>query len=617
MRQALLLLVACPLAAAALACFGAGVSVAGDPQVKERTKPRLTSKQKARVELGRRLFFDPAASPSGARSCASCHSPDHGWSDPARVSADDVGDTRRHSQTILDAAFHANAHWDGEFDSVEALVVARLGTDPRERTPGGGYGGHRSLTPRGRKAPQPTPVTPGERRPFVDQVLEPHGASQLVVERLRAGGRYAPAFRAAFGDKKLTLGRIAIAIGMFTQSVESTTSPYDRYMAGELDAISASAKRGLELFNGRAGCNQCHTSGGAHAFFTDFAFHNTAVAHHELSHLDFEGDSEAALRRRLMRKALRGREGKVDPEQLAQLLDVRDRGRGLRTGKAKDDRTFKTPTLRDVAKRGPYMHSGRFETLAEVVAYYAGGCGPDPHKSRKLRAFPCSEQDTADLVAFLESLSGTQRPGLATEVWAQRARKTKLTFVDAAGLPMKGLDVKLVPVGDVVPSRSKASEDALALTTNRQGQLRYAPGARTHMRVVLPEGVPVLDGDLVPDSCKGAAVRVPVAGRMTFVITFGARESPPAQLVGIHPTHEPLIGHPRARTIFTRIGEAVDTKDGRVAKYEGWARTDVGSAVKLLIPGRIEAEREGGGRREMVYAISGGAEYRLDARSGS
>lgn len=590
-----------------------------------REMPRTTTRERARIELGRRLFFDPAASPSGARSCASCHSPDHGWSDPARVSADDVGDTRRHSQTILDAGFHANAHWDGEFASVEDLVVARLGTNPHRATPGGGYGGHMPFTPsrrgrrgsitKNRKDAKEDVVTPGERREVAKAVPVHPGMSRIVVKRLQHAERYGEGFKAAFGEKQVTLGRIAQAIAAFTYSVEATRSPYDRYVAGEADALSASAKRGLGLFNGRAGCNQCHTSeplteAAGPAFFTDFRFHNTGVAHHQLVGMDLDADTEEALRVRIMRGALEGQENRV--RKL--LMDLADQGRFVRTFKAKDKRTFKTPTLRDVAKRGPYMHNGRFQTLAEVIAYYAGGCGPDAHKSKLLKTFECSEQDTQDLVAFLESLSGESRPGKATSVWSRRARSTRMVLVDSVGKPLREQPVKLVPVGQALPVDRDGAGEVLEAVTDRRGIVRFKHGNRTHMRVVVPGGVEPTNGALIPDTCKNVVVAVPIAGRITFVITFGAHETPPEQLVGLHIKHEPLVGHPRIRTVLERVGKVVEVEGGVQATYEGWARTDAGTAIKLVIPGRSLADGHGQGRRKHVYHVQAGAEYRLDAR---
>ncbi|MDA1194791.1 MAG: cytochrome-c peroxidase, partial [Planctomycetota bacterium] len=116
-----------------LLCLGLlGALVAADRVVAEddaKSPRRATSpRDEALVALGRRLFFDPAISRSGARSCASCHDPDHGFSDPGRVSDDDFGRTRRHSQTLLDGHLNPSAHWDGEFATVEELVLARIGS---------------------------------------------------------------------------------------------------------------------------------------------------------------------------------------------------------------------------------------------------------------------------------------------------------------------------------------------------------------------------------------------------------------------------------------------------------------------------------------------------------
>ena len=616
----LLLLALSVLAVADLTPTHARDAADGAQAAPLREVPRLTGSERARVELGRRLFFDPAASPSGARSCASCHSPDHGWSDPSRVSADDVGNTRRHSQTILDAAFHANAHWDGEFASVEELVVARLGTDPRTRTPGGGYGGHTPFTPRfrgrrgpttrGAQPPKPEEVTPGERHEVAANVFVPPQASTLVVQRLQDGGRYREAFRAAFGKSDITLARMAQALAAFTHSVEATRSPYDRFAAGETAALSASAQRGLALFNGRAGCNQCHVSEGEGAFFTDFEFHNTGIAHHQLVAEDLDEDTEEALRVRVLRGALEGQDNRV----AKLLLDLADQGRFARTFKKEHKRTFKTPTLRDVAKRGPYMHNGRFETLAEVVRYYAGGCGPDSAKSTKLKEFACSEQDVQDLVAFLESLSGETQAGAASETWSKRARRTRITLLDPTGKPLKKQAVTLVPVGQALPTDGEEAGEPLELVTSSQGQIHFKHGSRTHMRLVFAHGIEPVGGGIVPDTCKDAKIVVPVAGRFSFEITFGAHETPPERLVGIHVKHEPLVGHPRLRTLLERVGEVERVKNGVRARYEGWVRTDGGNAVKLVIPGRSLADGHGQGRRRHVYHLQAGGAYVLDAR---
>src|SRR5262245_9104358 len=129
------------------------------------------------VELGRRLFFDPAVSRSGDNSCASCHDPDHGWGSPRRREFDDFTLTPRHSQTLVDSGLSSSAHWDGQVATIEDLVTARLGVPSGERgnpfrfvsgpgvgaplaaaggsSGGNSYGGSSSPTP-----PPPPPASP-------------------------------------------------------------------------------------------------------------------------------------------------------------------------------------------------------------------------------------------------------------------------------------------------------------------------------------------------------------------------------------------------------------------------------------------------------------------------
>ncbi len=124
------------VAAATLAGSAARSGVrAGEPAA-----PAPRSRHDALVELGRRLFHDPVASRSQARSCASCHDPEHGFSDPATRSTDEASRTRRHSQTLLNSHLNPSAHWDGAFGTIEDLVLARLGPIPGVPGRHGGVG---------------------------------------------------------------------------------------------------------------------------------------------------------------------------------------------------------------------------------------------------------------------------------------------------------------------------------------------------------------------------------------------------------------------------------------------------------------------------------------------
>src|SRR6185503_14896886 len=115
-----------PRATAVGASAAALLALASFAVAGESTSGASTPREDPLRELGRRLFFDPAASRMGMRSCADCHDPGHGYSDPEKVSRDDARTTQRHSQTIVDTADSPTGHWDGEFKRIEDVVRSRL-----------------------------------------------------------------------------------------------------------------------------------------------------------------------------------------------------------------------------------------------------------------------------------------------------------------------------------------------------------------------------------------------------------------------------------------------------------------------------------------------------------
>ncbi|MDA1195033.1 MAG: c-type cytochrome, partial [Planctomycetota bacterium] len=398
----------------------------------------------------------------------------------------------------------------------------------------------------------------------------------LAEDVIEQGGRYDEAFTAAFGNPRVNAQRIARAIGAYSRSIASTTSPYDRFAAGQLDALSESAKRGLSLFQGEGRCATCHTLEGSHAALTDFGFHNTGVVWNRLSEDD---------RQRLAAHDETFRRKQDDLERPA----AADEGRARISTRKGDLRAFKTPTLRDVARRGPYMHDGSFATLRDVVAYYARGASPDPAKASHVRAFAANERDVDDLVAFLESLNGEERPGLPAKAWRERADRTQLQFVDADGRPLAGLDVELAAVGDLAHAGAEIHAVPARLRTDDKGLIEFCNRRTTHTRLALPGGLVPTDGALVPDSCRKARVRVPVRGRTTLLVRFGDGVEPPAVLAAEHLGTIELPGHDRPRTRFAR-GDVLDLGRGTLVRYEAWLRTDVPASVQLRVPGLDEAK---------------------------
>jgi cytochrome c peroxidase len=188
---------------------------------------------------------------------------------------------------------------------------------------------------------------------------------KVLVERLSAIPGYTEAFAAAFGAGEITRRKIELALATFERSILSGEAPFDRWIKGEESAINAAAKRGFDLFNGKGHCAACH-SGWA---FTDASFHDVGTAKNN------------------------------------------DIGRGrLFPNSVKLRYAFKTPTLRDVARRAPYMHDGSIATLEAVIDLYDRGGVERPSRSELISPLGLSNDEKADLIAFLHTLNGAQEP---------------------------------------------------------------------------------------------------------------------------------------------------------------------------------------------------------------
>lgn len=182
-----------------------------------------------------------------------------------------------------------------------------------------------------------------------------------TLERLDAIDGYRPLFAAAFdGDDAITSDRVALAIAAFERTVVSGTAPFDRWIEGEDEAISDAAERGFALFVGEANCAACHEGWR----FTDDSFHDVGLESDDL-----------------------GRGAHVPAVEVMQ-------------------HAFKTPGLRNIAERGPYMHDGSLDTLVDVVRHYDEGGVERPSRSEEIYPIGLSDRDVADIVAFLETLTG-------------------------------------------------------------------------------------------------------------------------------------------------------------------------------------------------------------------
>ncbi|MGH8058205.1 MAG: cytochrome-c peroxidase, partial [Candidatus Entotheonellia bacterium] len=203
----------------------------------------------------------------------------------------------------------------------------------------------------------------GTRASLEDQAIKASDQSpELLVKNLGAIPAYQAQFRKVFGTDLNPEG-VAKAIAAYERTILSGNSAYDRFRAGDQSALSPAAQRGLVLFEGKARCVSCH----AGFNFTDESFHNIGVG------MD------------------RG-----DP----------DLGRYSVTKEEVDKGAFKTPTLRDVARRAPYMHDGSQKSLEEVIAFYDRGGHQNPWLSKAIQPLQLTAGEQADLVAFLTALTG-------------------------------------------------------------------------------------------------------------------------------------------------------------------------------------------------------------------
>jgi cytochrome c peroxidase len=309
----------------------------------------------AKVELGKLLFWDTRLSGDVSTSCATCHDPKLGWGDGRALSRGYPGTEHwRNSQTILNSAYYAKLFWAGEVTSLESQADAAA-----------------------------TGNVAGNGDPL------------MMEERLRQVPEYVKRFKEVFGVDRPTITMAWMAIAAFERTLVSRAEhvPFDRYAKGDSSALSSEAKRGLALFQGKAGCIQCHNG----PLLSDDSYHNLGVPNPPA----FENELLRQITLRYQH-VIRG-----VPESLYRSAD-RDLGLYYTTKQEADKGKFRTPSLRELKYTAPYMHNGVFRTLEAVIEFYNRGGGDDPKKSPLLKPLGLSDQEKDDLLAFLLSLSSDQ-----------------------------------------------------------------------------------------------------------------------------------------------------------------------------------------------------------------
>ncbi len=317
--------------------------------------PPDNKQSKAKIELGKLLFFDTRLSGDASIACSDCHSPKDGWADPGEVSRGYPGAVHwRNGQSIINSAYYGKLFWAGSSKSLEgqARTAAR-----------GGVAGN--------------------------------GEDDVMEARLALIPEYRKRFRKIFGDEWPLIRNAWRAIAAFERTLIQTDTPFDRYLRGDKKALNAQQKKGLMLFKGKANCTECHNG----ALLSDRFYYNLGVPRHEAWAED--GLKQITFRFELYAKG-------VTEELYRKTKD--DLGLYFRSKEKSDMGKFRTPGLRYTAYTAPYMHNGAFFTLEEVVDFYDEGGGENTFgtKTRILQPLNLSDEEKEALVAFLEALSGDE-----------------------------------------------------------------------------------------------------------------------------------------------------------------------------------------------------------------
>ncbi len=343
----------------------------------------------AAAALGRALFFDMKLSGNGKVSCASCHVPEKDFQDGTPLGRG-VGTTGRRTMPIAGSAHGAWFFWDGRTDSQWAQALGPLESAVE-------HGGTRTQYAR---------VIADHYRDEYTKVFGalpnldglPAQAGPVVDDTRRAAWEHIPVVRR--DQISQVYANIGKAIAAYERRIQYGPSRFDRYVDAELsrrphtagDAFSRDEEAGLRLFIGKASCVNCHNG----ALFTDDHFHNTGVPNATAS-----VDSGRSVG---VRQVLNG-EFNCTSRYSDARADACDELRFTVSDGAELVHAFKTPSLRNVATRAPYMDAGQIGTLDDVISHYdAAPRSPVGHSELKPLRLTAKERE--QIVAFLKTLSG-------------------------------------------------------------------------------------------------------------------------------------------------------------------------------------------------------------------
>lgn len=321
--------------------------------------PKNNPQTPDKIALGEKLFFEGRLSANGTVACATCHQPQLAFTDARPVSVG-IGSRlgQRNAPTVLNALYNKTQFWDGRALTLEQQAGL----------------------------PIVNPVEMGQ--PNLDS----------AVARVAAIPEYRASFIRVFA-RPPNGPDLLRAIASYERSQVSFDSPFDRFMAGDSNAITGSARRGWVLFNSRGRCNLCHALADTTSrptTFTDDTFHNIGIGIQRHNVVPLARQAEQAI----------ARGDTIAIDQAAILSPMSVLGRFLISRSDSDIASFKTPDIRNVMVTAPYFHDGSVATLWDVVDHYNKGDGlQNPWLDTDIQPLALHENEIDDLVAFMASLT--------------------------------------------------------------------------------------------------------------------------------------------------------------------------------------------------------------------
>jgi len=327
-----------------------------DPVIWSAFVPKDNAMTSQRVALGKKLYFDKRLSADGTVSCATCHDVTRGFTDQLAVSKGIDGQLgKRNAPTTLNSALLQTLFLDGRSPTLD----------------------HQA------------------KQPILNPVEMGMPDEETAMKAIQDDPEYQKMFKAAYG-REMNYEDLGRALGAFERTLVFVDSPFRRFLAGDDQAISAEARAGFELFNGKARCAACHPMNPSNPLGTDNRFHNVGVS---ARHQDFEALGRQAI------KLLEEDPSEQKLDELAVGTNMSELGRFMVTRNRVDMGSFRTPMILNIGITPPYMHDGSLATLWDVIDHYNKGGEANPFLDGGIEPLALTEKEIDQLVAFLFALS--------------------------------------------------------------------------------------------------------------------------------------------------------------------------------------------------------------------